>query len=87
MKNLNYDTQSDIQNVGQSEGQKLKVAERQSKILEVIKQNAKTTALDLAEIFSVSRKTIERDLAKLTKAGYIKYSGSSKDGQWEVKNK
>ena len=91
LKNLNYDTQSDTQsdtqNVGQSDGQKLKVAERQSKILEVIKQNAKTTTLDLAEIFSVSRRTIKRDLAKLTKAGYIKYSGSSKDGRWELKNK
>ncbi|NLZ26933.1 MAG: DeoR family transcriptional regulator [Chloroflexi bacterium] len=89
------DTQSDTQNVGQSdgqnegqnEGQKLKPAERRNKILEVIKQNAKTTALDLAELFSVSRSTIKRDLAKLTQAGYIKYSGSSKDGQWEVKNK
>lgn len=103
LKNLNNDTQnvgqSDGQNEGQNEGQsegqnegqnevqKLKPTERRNKILEVINQNKKTTALELSKMFSVSISTIERDLAKLTQAGYIKYSGSSKDGQWEVKNK
>lgn len=73
------------QSVGQSVGQKLKPVERQNKILEIINQNEKTTALELSRMFFVSTRTIERDLAKLTEDGNIEYVGSAKGGEWKVR--
>lgn len=87
LKNLNYVGQSVGQSVGQNVGQKLTAGERRNKILEIIDQKAKITALELSRIFSVSERTIERDLARLTEAGLVEYVGSSKDGEWKVKSK
>jgi predicted HTH transcriptional regulator len=38
-------------------------------------------------MLSVSDRTIERDLARLTEEGSVEYVGSSKGGEWKVKNK
>ena len=88
LKNLNYEQidvgQSGTQNVGQNVGQKLTPKQRRNKIIEFINENASITAKHLANIFDITTRTVERDLAKLTEDGFIKYIGSSKDGKWVV---
>ena len=74
LKNLNYE---EI-NVGQ----KLSPKQRRGNIIELIKENPTITAKNISTIFNLNQRTIERDLAKLTEEGYIKYEGSSKDGKW-----
>ena len=76
-KNLNY--------VGQNVGQKLKPDDRRKQIIKIIKDKSQITALNLSEIFSVSERTIERDLKSLTDKKAIEYIGSAKDGYWVVK--
>jgi len=92
LKNLNYDTQNVGQNEGQNEGQsegqndgqKLKPEDRRKKILEFMKDNSNTTAIELSHLFMVSVSTIERDLKVLTDKKIIEYVGSAKDGYWKV---
>ena len=80
LKNLNYE---EI-NVGQNVGQKLSPKQRRGNIIELIKENPTITAKNISTIFNLNQRTIERDLAKLTEEGYIKYEGSSKDGKWVI---
>ena len=54
------------------------------KILRVIKQNQDITIAELAEITSVSTRSIERNIKKLQKNGELKRVGPDKGGHWEV---
>lgn len=78
------DTQNDTLNVGQNDGQKLKPDDRRKKIVEFMKDNPNTTAIELSHLFMVSVSTIERDLKNLTDKKIIEYVGSAKDGYWKV---
>lgn len=88
LKNLNYEEINVGQNVGESVGQnvgqKLSPKQRRGNIIELIKENPTITAKNISTIFNLNQRTIERDLAKLTEEGYIKYEGSSKDGKWVI---
>ncbi|MGI6392373.1 MAG: ATP-binding protein [Candidatus Izemoplasmatales bacterium] len=88
LKNLNYEGINVGQNVGESVGQnvgqKLSPKQRRKNIIELIKEEPTITAKNISDIFNLNQRTIERDLAKLTEDGYIKYEGSSKDGKWVV---
>ena len=88
LKNLNYEEINVGQNVGESVGQnvgqKLSPKHRRGNIIELIKENPTITAKNISTIFNLNQRTIERDLAKLTEEGYIKYEGSSKDGKWVI---
>lgn len=64
--------------------QKLKPDARRQQIIRIIKENPKITSLDLARIFSLTERTIKRDLKLLTDKGIINYEGSSKDGRWTI---
>ncbi|MGX7348036.1 HTH domain-containing protein [Aerococcus vaginalis] len=64
--------------------QKLKSDARRQQIIRIIKENPKITSLDLARIFSLTERTIKRDLKLLTDKGIINYEGSSKDGRWTI---
>ena len=75
-----------VVNVAHEKGKKQLLTERQKKIINLIKDNPQTTAQELSEILKVSSRTIQRDLAKLTKEGYIKHIGTDKDGNWVVVN-
>jgi predicted HTH transcriptional regulator len=92
--NRNYDEILDksvvdnvVVNVAYEEDKKRLLTERQKKIITLIKDNPQTTAQELSELLKVSSRTIQRDLAKLTKEGYIKHIGTDKDGDWVVINK
>lgn len=70
--NLNYD------------GQKLQPEQRRIEIIRVIEANLRVTALELSKLLSVSKSTIERDLAKVRDEGHIEYEGSAKTVEWKL---
>jgi predicted HTH transcriptional regulator len=57
---------------------------RSENVLEQLKISPEITAEELAKMFSVTLKTIQRDLIELKEAGKIKRVGSKKAGHWEV---
>ena len=59
-------------------------SQRQLIIKEIINQNPMITAKQMSETLSVSKRTIERDLSILQKAGVIRHEGSDKSGIWVV---
>ena len=59
-------------------------SKRQLIIKEIINQNPMITAKQMSETLSVSKRTIERDLSILQKAGVIRHEGSDKSGIWVV---
>ena len=57
---------------------------RRGRVLEILQKNPTITANELADFFSVTSKTIKRDLGSLKESGQIKRIGSDKKGRWEV---
>lgn len=88
LKNLNYVTQNVTQNDGENKDQnevdKLKPDDRREKIVKIIKENPKITAYDISKKFTVTDRTIKRDLKILTDNNVIEYVGSAKGGYWKV---
>lgn len=74
---------SDISNVG--DVSEIKLAERQQKILNLIKESPTITGHQMSEILSVSQRTIERDLSSLQKKGILKHKGKDNAGAWEIR--
>ena len=64
-----------------------KLSERQRFIISAIRSNPYVTGKLMSETLSVSRSTIERDLAVMQKAGIIRHEGSYKSGIWVVLEK
>ena len=62
----------------------VKLTERQTIMVSVIKSNPMVTAKQMSETLSVTVRTIERDLALMQKAGIIRYEGSDKTGVWVI---
>ncbi len=77
---------SDTQNVGDHVGDmsETKLAERQQKILNLIKESPTITGKQMSETLSVSQRTIERDPSALQKHGVLKREGKDNDGKWIV---
>ncbi|MCL2152076.1 MAG: Fic family protein [Oscillospiraceae bacterium] len=57
---------------------------RKDEIVKILRTNPNQTAEELAEVFSVTAKTIKRDFAVLKNEGRIKRVGSDKAGHWDV---
>ena len=57
---------------------------KEDRVLALLKENAQITASEMALELSVTQRTIERILAKLTEEEIIKREGSKKDGMWVV---
>lgn len=72
-------------NVGNTS--KIKLTERQQIIIYTIKLNPYITSKQMSETLSVNKRTIERDLAAMQKAGIIRHEGSDKAGIWVVLEK
>lgn len=62
----------------------VKLTERQTIMVSVIKSNLMVTAKQMSETLSVTVRTIERDLALMQKAGIIRHEGSDKTGVWGI---
>ena len=72
-------TNNVVDNVGDNVGEN-----RPDKILNVIEKNNKISAKQLSKLFSVSDRTIERDIEKLKAENKIIRIGGSKDGYWKI---
>ena len=75
--NVNYN--ADGTNVGINVGLK-----RADQILNLIKENNAITAEEMAVIFNVTERTIDRDISFLKKQNKLKRVGSKKAGYWEI---
>ena len=77
---------TDTQDVGNDVGNMsvTKLSERQEKILLMLKVSPTLTAKQMSVTLSVSKRTIERDLAHLTEMGILKREGKVNDGIWVV---
>jgi len=71
-----------IQNVPKDDPKN--VPNRESKLLDLIKENDKITIKELAKYFNVSDKTIKRDIEKLKNENKLKRNGSARKGWWEI---
>jgi ATP-dependent DNA helicase RecG len=76
----------DMKNVGDNVGEQMdsKLTERQSNILNIIKESPTISGRQMSEMLSVSQRTIERDLSFLQNHGILKHEGSDKDGAWVI---
>lgn len=61
-----------------------KLTERQLNIINLIRESPTITARKMSETLSVSRRTIERNLAALKNIRALKREGSDNDGRWIV---
>ena len=87
-KKSKNDTQNDTQkgkNDTQNKSSKLSPRNRRMKILDILENNPKITAQELAKIFLVSKITIRRDMKILVDEGKLEYVGSSRSGFWKIK--
>ena len=60
----------------------IRLSERQRIILTTVKKSPTISGRQMSEILSVSQRTIERDLALLTKMGVLQHKGKDNDGEW-----
>jgi ATP-dependent DNA helicase RecG len=58
--------------------------ERQWNILKILRESPTITTRQMSEAMSVSRRTIERDLAVMREKGIIRREGNNNDGVWVV---
>lgn len=79
---------SNISDVGDNVGDlsDTKLTERQRKILNLIKASPTITGSQMSETLSVSRRTIERDLATMQNMDILKHEGSDNGGVWVIRN-
>ena len=61
-----------------------KLSNRQSLIVEFLRKSPSMSAKAMSESLSVSPRTIERDLQKLTTMGVVAHKGSDFGGEWVV---
>ena len=62
----------------------LELTARQKRIKELIRIKPTITILQMSLILSIPRRTLQRDLSILQKAGVIRHEGSDKSGIWVV---
>lgn len=62
----------------------VKLTERQTIMVSVIKSNPMVTAKQMSETLSVTSRTIERDLAVMQKVGVIRHEGKDNAGVWVI---
>ena len=61
-----------------------KANERRLSIIEIIRENPTITSKEIASKLTVSKKTIDRDLAKLIKDGVIELSSDNVSDKWTI---
>lgn len=60
------------------------VKNTRGKILEYLRQHPEAILTDLARVFQISYKGIERHFARLKKEGLIRHVGPNNGGHWEL---
>ena len=79
--NLNYsEEKNDAQGDAQGDAQEKK-SKYETKILKLVKADNKVTREEMAQKIGVSKKTIEREIKKITQLSYV---GRGYSGHWEI---
>jgi len=76
-------SESVVENVVESVVENV-VERRHEKILNIISTNKQISAIQIAEILSMSERTVQRDIENLKNSKKIKRRGSAKGGYWDV---
>lgn len=63
---------------------RVQLLERQWNVLQLIRECPTITTREMSEAMSVSRRTIERDLAIMREKGVLRREGNNNDGIWVV---
>ena len=85
-KNLTDEIEAYIKSVGESEETPTeKPMKTRDKIIALIAEDGKQSAVTLAEKIGISAKAVEKQLAKLKAEGIIARKGPAKGGEWVVK--
>ncbi|QDY87640.1 HTH domain-containing protein [Mycoplasma anserisalpingitidis] len=63
----------------------VKKLNKKEKILNLIRNNSNLTSKQLSDYFSLSLRTVKRDLKEMVEENLIEYIGSSKKGFWKIK--
>ena len=76
----------DKKNVGINVGKEIlfKLSENQKLIIQILKEDPFLTAHKLSVKMSLSKRSVERLLKKISDLGIIKREGSRKDGHWVI---
>ena len=62
----------------------MELTARQKRIKELIRIKPAITILQMTAILAIPKRTLQRDLSLLQKAGVIRHEGSDKSGIWVV---
>jgi ATP-dependent DNA helicase RecG len=62
------------------------VTDGEKDVMNLLKENNKYTLNELAQILSVSRKTVAVRIKRLKEKGSIERIGSDRSGYWEIRN-
>ncbi|MCL1984071.1 MAG: Fic family protein [Methanomassiliicoccaceae archaeon] len=62
----------------------MRLSDRVRKVLDIIYEDPKVTATEIAHTMGVSERTVRRHLSVLVKEGYIRRIGDDKTGYWEA---
>ena len=75
------------ENVGESVGENVgvKLNKTQRKIIDLLRENPRYTLEQMAQIVTVERRTIERNVKKLREKDVLGRIGSDREGYWVVK--
>lgn len=60
------------------------LSDRQVSILELMMLKPTISATEMSQRFSITSRTIERDIAKIKKLGLIEREGDDRGGTWKV---
>ena len=77
-------TDNKVNNLSKAGGTNLKLNENSESIINMIRNNPKTTAMEIALELNISSRAAQKILANLKTLGIIKRIGSDKGGFWEI---
>ena len=92
-RNLSNEIESYLSSVGESEKSRektqksgTKTTKSREKIISLLSEDGRLTAVGLSKIIGITPKAIEKHLARLKSEGIIERIGPDKGGMWVVKN-
>ena len=74
----------DMSEINVGDVSEIKLSDRQQIIVSIIRSNPTVSAKQMSETLSVTSRTIERDLAVMQKAGFIRHKGKDNAGVWVI---
>ena len=74
----------DMSEINVGDVSEIKLSDRQQIIVSMIRSNPTVSAKQMSETLSVTSRTIERDLAVMQKAGFIRHEGKDNAGVWVI---